>query len=329
MSSIERVIIFRALKLGDMLCSIPAIRGVRNAFPSAHIALAGHPQMGLLFSRYKHYIDEFIPFAGFPGMPESPPNPLGVWETIRDIQNKRFDMAIQLHGSGELSNPLISLFNAKSSIGHYRQGHYRPEQGFFKLYPENTHEIDRCLSLLDVIGVDSKDRTLEFSLIDEDFSLLQSDLSFSKNLKTKPYICLHPGASSASKCWSPQNFALLADWLSEKGVDVVFTGSSLESPLIDNIRSLMKCQSYEVASNNLSLGPLGALIKKSSGLICNDTGVSHLAAALKVSSIVLFIQTDPDRWAPLNKKLHQWLMNPSVEEVRKIAQEFLLKEMAL
>lgn len=69
MSSIEKIVILRALKLGDMLCSIPSIRAMRNKFPNAHISLVSHPQMEHLFSRFNHYIDEFIPFKGFPGMP--------------------------------------------------------------------------------------------------------------------------------------------------------------------------------------------------------------------------------------------------------------------
>jgi len=52
MSSVKKIVIFRALKLGDMLCSIPAIRGIRKLHPDAHIALTGHPQMEALFSRY-------------------------------------------------------------------------------------------------------------------------------------------------------------------------------------------------------------------------------------------------------------------------------------
>jgi len=324
MSSVKKIVIFRALKLGDMLCSIPAIRGIRKLHPDAHIALTGHPQMEALFSRYGHYVDEFIPFAGFPGMPESPIDSLKVWDTIKYIQDKEFDLAVQLHGSGELSNTVVSLFNSRKVIGHYRTGNFRHTSHDFKPYPENVHEVERCLSILELFGYETTDKSLEFYIMDEDYEELNRKTHY-PTIKN-PYICLHSGASNEFKRWSDDKFAKLADWLCEKGLEVVFTGSLFETPLIKKITSQMKHVAHDFSHYNLELGPLAALIKNSRGLICNDTGVSHLAVALKVPSIVLFIQTDPVRWAPLDSNLHKWVWNPDVDKVFQLSKDFLLKE---
>jgi ADP-heptose:LPS heptosyltransferase len=56
-----------------------------------------------------------------------------------------------------------------------------------------------------------------------------------------------------------------------------------------------------------SLGSLAALLKKSRLLICNDTGTSHIAAGLKVPSVIITTGSDPYRWAPLNEELHTTL----------------------
>jgi ADP-heptose:LPS heptosyltransferase len=55
-----------------------------------------------------------------------------------------------------------------------------------------------------------------------------------------------------------------------------------------------------------SLGAMALLLQEAQLLICNDTGISHLAAALQVPSVVTFLQADAvPRWAPLDQSRHR------------------------
>ena len=61
------------------------------------------------------------------------------------------------------------------------------------------------------------------------------------------------------------------------------------------------------AAGPMSVGALAALMRDARFVVCNDTGVSHLAAALRVPSVVVFLAADPDRWAPLDEARHRAL----------------------
>src|SRR5436309_10334628 len=73
-----RIAILRALKLGDLLCTVPALRSVRAGLPGAKITLIGLPWARTFVDRYSAYIDDFLEFPGYPGLPEQPVDPSAV-----------------------------------------------------------------------------------------------------------------------------------------------------------------------------------------------------------------------------------------------------------
>ena len=132
---------FRPLKLGDLLCAVPTLRALRRGWPGARVTLIGLPSAREVAARFPLYVDEFLEFPGFPGLPEQRCEPRAVLEFLRVAQERRFDLALQLHGSGEFANPLVALLGARRTAGYFREGHYCPDARSFLPWRDDEPEV--------------------------------------------------------------------------------------------------------------------------------------------------------------------------------------------
>jgi ADP-heptose:LPS heptosyltransferase len=318
------IIILRALQLGDLICTVPAFRALRAACPDARITLVGLPWADGFVQRFSAYLDEFIEFPGWPGLPERDLQAEVVPTFLKKIQQRNFDLAIQMQGSGYLTNPVVSLFKARQTAGFFQPGQYQPEKSTFFPYPEGEHEIHIFLKLMKHLGIPSQGEDLEFPVSpkeQQDFLRLQRAYS----LVPQNYVCLHPGARDAKRRWRPEKFAATGDTLARLGLQVVLTGTQSERSLTEAVAQHMRFPAVDLAGKT-NMGSLALLIGSARLLVSNDTGVSHLAAALHVPSIILFNASEPGRWRPLDHHLHRVVLNAqraTPKDVIAEAQPFL------
>jgi ADP-heptose:LPS heptosyltransferase len=313
---IKKIAIFRPLQLGDLLCAVPAIRALRKAYPLAHITLIGLPWAEELIHRFPNYFDAFIPFPGYPGLPEQPVNTRKTLDFLSYIQEENFDLVIQMQGNGSIVNSLVRLFAAKYTAGFYKKDYYCPDAGLFLEYPDQVPEIERHLLLMNFLGIPSQGTDMEFPLYEQD----QQDLDkLELPFPPKQYICIHPGSRNYLRQWPPEYFARLADYCSEQGIPVIITGTKEESQIAGRMMKNMQYKAINTMGRT-TLGAVGVLINNAYALISNCTGVSHIAAALKTPGIVISMDGEPERWAPLNKNLHRtidWKKDPDFDHVIK------------
>ncbi|MDJ1496014.1 glycosyltransferase family 9 protein [Cytophagaceae bacterium DM2B3-1] len=297
---VQKIIIFRALQLGDLLCSIPAIRALRQAYPQASVTLAGLPWAKAFVERFSGYFDAFIPFPGYPGLPEQAVQPAAFTSFLAEVQAEKFDLALQMQGNGTLINPMIELFGARYTAGFCVSHDYCPNKELFLEYPNHGHEIERHIRLMNHLGIEEQGLQLEFPLSGKDYE------EFAElNLPVDPmhYVCIHPGSRGSWRQWPPKYFAELADYCKKQGFEVVITGTKEELPIVEEVMSHMQTQAINVAGKT-SLGSIGVLIKYAFALISNCTGVSHIASAFHTKSVVISMDGEPERWGPLDKNIH-------------------------
>lgn len=316
LKNIRKIVIFRALQIGDMLCAIPAIKALHHAYPDAEITLVGLPWATMLIERFPKYFHSLITFPGYPGFPEQPVDDLAFTDFLNKVQQENFDLAMQMHGSGTISNSLVDLFAAKNTVGFYTKNQFCPNKELFIEYPGNIHEIKRHLKLIETLGITEYTTDLEFPITEKD---LEDFEKAALHVMPNEYVILHPGARDVNRQWDPENFAAIGDYCFENGLQVVITGTKDEMPIVENVMQQMKYEPI-IAAGKTSLGAVAVLIKNAAALVSNCTGVSHIAAALKTKSIVISLDPEPYRWGPLNKSLHttiDWNTNADLNDVRR------------
>lgn len=110
------------------------------------------------------------------------------------------------------------------------------------------------------------------------------------------FLALHPGSGTAAKNWPAERFLALAKWLAGERPWLLVDGpaDSLEAaPLRGDARA--------VTASGLPVRVLGALLAHAGLYVGNDSGVTHLAAAVGAPTLALFGPTDPAVWSPVGR----------------------------
>lgn len=293
-----RIAVVRALQLGDLLCAVPALRALRATHPDTSITLVGLPWARELAARLSRILDRFVEFPGFPGLPERAADTAALPGFFDRMNRAGFDLVVQMHGDGRLTNPLVALMGGRAAGGYYGAGRYCPDPENYLEWRDDEHEVHRWLRLVEHLGAPSKGVHLEFPLAQSDWRELEA-----LHLADLRYAVVHPGSQLPTRRWPAERFAEVADQLALDGFHVVLTGTLKEEPLVRRVKDAMRAPAIDL-SGRTSLGGLAAVVARARLVVCNDTGISHVAAAMRTPSVVIASGSDPARWAPLNKDLH-------------------------
>jgi ADP-heptose:LPS heptosyltransferase len=254
-----RIALFRPLGLAGVLRAVPALRALDAAFPEASITLIGLPRLRDIASRLHRYIDAFAAFPGFPGIPDVECDLDAVPDFFARMRAERFDLAVQMHGSGEIANPLMVLMGAAHHAGFHREGRYCPDAQRYLRWRDDEDEVARWLRLAAHLGAAPRGSFLEFPLQPQDWAEWRA-------LRLEKYVCLHCGAQ-------PQRFAELGDALAAEGWNVVLTGAA-------PVAAAMHEPAISLAGRT-SLGGTAAVIAKARLVVSSDADTALIAAAMR------------------------------------------------
>lgn len=274
-----KIAVFCPLGLGGMLCAVPALRALHAAYPGSRTTLIGLPRARALALRLRRYLDAFLEFPGFPGMPGRIAHVGALPDFFEAARGARFDLLLQMHGSGEFANPLAVLMGARRTAGFCRPGRFCPDPQRYLEWRDGEPEVERWLRLLEHLGVPAQGTQLEFPL-------QEPDLREADGFGLRHYAVLHPETRFGADPWPAERFAQLGDALCAEGLRVVLTAGTPGSVLTRGIKEAMREPALDLAGRT-TLGGFAALIARARLAATCHPAVTVLAGATRTPAVLV------------------------------------------
>ena len=307
----ENILIIRLSAIGDVINVLPALRLLRSQFPNARITwlvedraseiLRDHPDVDevIIYPRKKWQSGILKVNKSLNIISES----LSFYKRLR---KNHYDLVIDFQGN--LKSAVMNLITGSGNRlgfgrGYCKEFNYLSTQ--YHAYPvgKKIHRIENNISLLKVLGIETKFLRPELPVSKEDEEYISEFINKKAN-PSLPIIIIHPGTSKfgSFKQWSPPNYTLLADMILEKyDASIIFTWGPDDFDAVEEIIKNMKHKALP-ACETTSIKQLIALIKRATLFIGGDTGPLHIAAIMDIPVIGIYGPKDPAIYGPYNGK---------------------------
>jgi ADP-heptose:LPS heptosyltransferase len=167
-----------------------------------------------------------------------------------------------------------------------------------------VHMVDHFLGLPHRLGLPVHRDAPRLKLLDGD---RRAATTFLEDQGIGPgglLIALHPGSGSRAKMWPVERFLELANrFVSTVRSQVLFVMGPGEED-IKNVVESRTGSNIGIMLDNLHLPQLGAILERCRVFVGNDSGISHMAAAVGIPVVALFGPSDPVRWAPKGRDVY-------------------------
>ena len=314
------ILVIKLSAMGDTILLIPALKFLREQFPDS--------QIDFLCTTINNKIIENCPYINniiLLDINRLIINPVKTLQFIINLFNKKYDTVIDADQWLRIS-ALLSFFTfARQRAGFYTRNQYK-HYLFTDIieHDREKHEVECFLDLVVPVIDDSletiKTRTLKGATtsfpIDKggkiklEYWVSENDLIQAKQILEKTginrkFIIIHPSVPGHG--WQRQfpieKVIQLCNELLKlsDNYQIVLTGTKNDEQLVNGIlKSVNNTNLYRITG--IPLNVLAGILKLSSLLVCNNTGILHLASALHVPVVAIHGPTDPKKWGPYDTK---------------------------
>lgn len=272
--------------------ALPALRVLRRSLPGHRLVLAGSAPL-LDAARAWGVVDEAVEAKE--------------WRLAPGTETP--DVAVNLHGRGPQSTELLDEVSPRLLVTFGDPERAGPGRVVVPWeapdLPYGTeHQAERWLRLVragPAHGTEGHRRPADSVLVAPDID--------PEPPVPAGAVILHPGAASGARRWPGRQFSDVAAALGDEGTDVVVTAGPGEERLAEAI-------AFGAVSRRVRVWAPGSVVELSAGLarasaiVVGDTGVGHLATALRVPGVHLYGPSDPAVWGPVDDRARRRVLHP-------------------
>lgn len=325
---VRRILVVRKDNIGDVLCTTPALRALRRAFPGAHLAILVSEHCRAAVERNPD-VDEIFTYTkakhrsgwfGLPALAEQA-------RVIRHLRRRGFDLAIVMGRPASRSAAWLAYASGAPWRLGYSTPALRPFPFFLNLACDpgdmTSHEVDGCLELLASIGIPAAGRQLTLVPDPDAQAAIRRRLAQAGATPPAPgpgpgggllggsgLALVHISSRHEANRWPLPAFAQAADALHERlGLTVVLSWApgDTDNPFFpgddgkaEEVARLMRTRPTLLRTPELA--ELIAAVSLCDFALSTDGGPMHIAAALGVPQVALFGKGGVERWAPVSEK---------------------------
>jgi len=311
----KRVCLYRIGNIGDTACAIPAMHAIRRAYPAAHLTLLTSPGKADSVGAPEllegvGWIDEMLVYHA-----EDIATARGRLDLMRNLRARRFDVWIELPVvAASLTRLIRNLAVARSADARWGFGwRYEPRfaapaQSAFVDFPD---EVERLLEIVRAGGFTADGSDFPLELSDSNRRTVDDLLERAGLAAAESTIAFAPGAKLEPNRWPAERFIEVGSSLAARGNRIVVLGGGSDAPLCERIAKAIGRNAASLAGKT-TVRESCEVLTRCAMLICNDSGVQHLAAAVGTPCVSLFTRREfPGMWWPHGPQ-HEVLMK-SVE----------------
>ena len=287
---VKKILFITLSNIGDVILTTPTLVRLGQKYRNAKIDIIGDKRSEILF-RHCPLIDKFYQKNKSEGV-------IGTFKLIKEVRANSYDLAVDLRSDG-----LLYFVKADSRL--------------YKIKNKNIHSIEKhFLSLKEELSM----------MPDPIIWLGKKEKDKAKKVLSKtrgPLLVIGLGANSSHKIWPTKYYAQLACLLKKYFNSVILIGDKKDNEFTTNFKEEYQ-GSFTNLSGKLDLLTTSAVLKEADLFIGNDSGLGHLASAVKTKTFTIFGPGEPFRYRPWGAKAYYF--QDKEKNIYNIKPKIILKE---